>query len=289
MNNRYSRQVLFLPIGKDGQEKISTKHVLIIGAGALGSANAEALVRAGIGQLTIVDRDYVEWSNLQRQQLYTEQDAEKRLPKAIAAKNRLTSINSSVSIEAVVADASVLELEKWAQKADLIIDGTDNFETRMMINDIAQKYKVPWIYGACVGSYGVSYTIIPEKTPCLSCLLETVPLGGVTCDTAGIIGPAVNMVAANQITEALKILVGDLESLRNKLVSFDLWKNQHRTIKVDKLKKEDCPSCGNNRSYPFLTFENQTKTTMLCGRDTVQIRPPSPVTRDLETLEPLPK
>lgn len=274
MNNRYSRQVLFLPIGKDGQEKISTKHVLIIGAGALGSANAEALVRAGIGQLTIVDRDYVEWSNLQRQQLYTEQDAEKRLPKAIAAKNRLTSINSSVSIEAVVADASVLELEKWAQKADLIIDGTDNFETRMMINDIAQKYKVPWIYGACVGSYGVSYTIIPEKTPCLSCLLETVPLGGVTCDTAGIIGPAVNMVAANQITEALKILVGDLESLRNKLVSFDLWKNQHRTIKVDKLKKEDCPSCGNNRSYPFLTFENQTKTTMLCGRDTVQIRPP---------------
>ncbi|MEK5268502.1 MULTISPECIES: thiazole biosynthesis adenylyltransferase ThiF [Heyndrickxia] len=285
MNNRYSRQVLFLPIGKDGQEKISTKHVLIIGAGALGSANAEALVRAGIGQLTIVDRDYVEWSNLQRQQLYTEQDAEKRLPKAIAAKNRLTSINSSVSIEAVVADASVLELEKWAQKADLIIDGTDNFETRMMINDIAQKYKVPWIYGACVGSYGVSYTIIPEKTPCLSCLLETVPLGGVTCDTAGIIGPAVNMVAANQITEALKILVGDLESLRNKLVSFDLWKNQHRTIKVDKLKKEDCPSCGNNRSYPFLTFENQTKTTMLCGRDTVQIRPPSPVTRDLETLE----
>lgn len=284
MNNRYSRQVLFPPIGKDGQEKISKKHVLIIGAGALGSANAEALVRAGIGQLTIVDRDYVEWSNLQRQQLYTEQDAEKRLPKAIAAKNRLTAINSSVSIEAVVADASVLELEKWAQKADLIIDGTDNFETRMMINDIAQKYKVPWIYGACVGSYGVSYTIIPEKTPCLSCLLETVPLGGVTCDTAGIIGPAVNMVAANQITEALKILVGDLESLRNKLVSFDLWKNQYRAIKVDKLKKEDCPSCGNNRSYPFLTFENQTKTTMLCGRDTVQIRPPSPVTRDLETL-----
>jgi len=285
VNNRYSRQEIFPPIGKSGQEKISTKHVLVIGAGALGSACAEALVRSGIGQLTIVDRDYVEWSNLQRQQLYTEKEAENRLPKVIAAKNRLTAINSSVAIEAVIADASVLELEEWAKQVDLIIDATDNFETRMIINDVSQKLGVPWIYGACVGSYGISYTIIPEKTPCLTCLLETVPLGGLTCDTAGIISPAVSMVVSYQISEALKILVGDLDSLRNKLVSFDLWKNQHSAIKVDKLKKDDCPSCGQHRSYPYLSFENQTKTAVLCGRDSVQIRPSLSIARDLETLE----
>ncbi|MEH7097870.1 thiazole biosynthesis adenylyltransferase ThiF [Neobacillus vireti] len=285
MNNRYSRQELFPPIGKSGQEKISTKHVLVIGTGALGSACAEALVRSGIGQLTIVDRDYVEWSNLQRQQLYTEEEAENRLPKVIAAKNRLTAINSSVVIEAIIADASGLELEEWAKQVDLIIDATDNFETRMMINDVSQKIGVPWIYGACVGSYGISYTIIPEKTPCLTCLLDTVPLGGLTCDTAGIISPAVSMVVSYQISEALKILVGDLDSLRNKLVSFDLWKNQHSAIKVDKLKKVDCPSCGQHRSYPYLSFENQTKTAVLCGRDSVQIRPSLSIARDLEALE----
>lgn len=285
MNNRYSRQELFSPIGKAGQEGISNKHVLIIGAGALGSGCAEALVRAGIGQLTIVDRDYVEWSNLQRQQLYSEDDAKNRIPKVIAAKNRLIAINSSVAIEAIIADASVVELEDWAKKVDLIIDATDNFETRMILNDVSQKYSVPWIYGACVGSYGISYTIIPEKTPCLSCLVETVPLGGLTCDTAGIISPAVNMVVSYQISEALKILVGDLEALRNKLVSVDLWKNQYSSIQVDKLKNRECPSCGEERSYPYLSFENQTKTAVLCGRDSVQIRPSIPTIRDLEVLE----
>jgi sulfur carrier protein ThiS adenylyltransferase len=227
----------------------------------------------------------VEWSNLQRQQLYSEEDAKNRLPKVIAAKNRLTAINSSVAIEAIIADASVLELEDWAKKVDLFIDATDNFETRMILNDVSQKHSVPWIYGACVGSYGISYTIIPEKTPCLSCLLETVPLGGLTCDTAGIISPAVSMVVSYQISEALKILVGDLDSLRNKLVSFDVWKNQYSAIQVDKLKNRDCPSCGEERSYPYLSFENQTKTAVLCGRDSVQIRPSIPTIRDLEALE----
>ncbi|SMQ77586.1 Molybdopterin or thiamine biosynthesis adenylyltransferase [Bacillus sp. OV166] len=285
--NRYSRQELFSPIGKDGQQLISTKHVLIIGMGALGSGSAEALVRAGIGKLTIVDRDYVEWSNLQRQQLYAEEDAKNRIPKVIAAKNRLTAINSSVLIEAIIGDASVTELLDWAQNVDLMIDATDNFETRMIMNDVAQKVGIPWIYGACVGSYGISYTIIPEKTPCLACLLETVPLGGLTCDTAGIISPAVNMVVAYQISETLKILVGDADSLRNKLVSFDLWKNQHSTIQVDKLKKEDCPTCGEERFFPYLAFENQTKTAVLCGRDSVQIRPALPALRDLVALEKL--
>ncbi|MBI0577249.1 thiazole biosynthesis adenylyltransferase ThiF [Neobacillus cucumis] len=285
MNDRYSRQELFASIGKNGQQRISSKHVLVVGAGALGSGSAEALVRAGIGKLTIVDRDYVEWSNLQRQQLYTEEDAKNRLPKAVAAKNRLNAINSSVSVEALIMDASVIELEEWARKVDLIIDATDNFETRMILNDVSQKYGVPWIYGACVGSYGISYTIVPERTPCLSCLLETVPLGGMTCDTAGIISPAVNMVVSYQISEALKILVGDLDSLRNKLVSFDVWKNQYSAISVDLLKNADCPSCGVMRSYPFLSYDNQTKTAVLCGRDSVQIRPSSPIVRDLEALE----
>jgi sulfur carrier protein ThiS adenylyltransferase len=285
VNYRYSRQELFSPIGKDGQQKISSKHVLIIGAGALGSGNAEALVRAGIGKLTIVDRDYVEWSNLQRQQLYTEEDAKQRLPKVIAAKKRLSTINSSVRIEEIVADASVTELEGWASDVDLIIDATDNFETRMIINDVSQKYCVPWIYGACVGSYGISYTIIPPKTPCISCLLDTVPLGGLTCDTAGIISPAVNMVVSYQTSEALKILVGDFDSLRHKLVSFDLWKNQYNAINVDKLKNEHCSSCGKKRSYPYLSYENQTKTAVLCGRDSVQIRPSLQSERDLDALE----
>ncbi|WP_102272323.1 thiazole biosynthesis adenylyltransferase ThiF [Cytobacillus massiliigabonensis] len=287
MNQRYSRQELFSPIGKDGQQQISDKHVLIIGAGALGTSSSEALVRAGIGKLTIVDRDYVEWSNLQRQQLYTEEDAKSRIPKAIAAQKRLSSVNSTVEIQAIIADASARELEEWAKNVDLIIDATDNFETRMIINDISQKMGVPWIYGACVGSYGITCTFIPEKTPCLSCLLETVPIGGLTCNTAGIISPAVQMVVAYQISEALKILVGDFGSIRNKLISFDLWKNQYSTIQVDKLKREDCPSCGNNRSYPYLLFENQTKTAVLCGRDSVQIRPSFLTVRDLPALEKL--
>ncbi|MED4634498.1 thiazole biosynthesis adenylyltransferase ThiF [Peribacillus frigoritolerans] len=285
MNERYSRQELFGPIGEEGQMKIRQKHVLVIGAGALGTGTAEGLVRAGIGKLTIVDRDYVEWSNLQRQQLYCEDDAQKRIPKAVAAKNRLNALNSDVIVKSHVADVSVDELAKLVEGVDLILDATDNFDTRMLINDTAQKYKIPWIYGACVGSYGISYTVIPEKTPCLNCLLETVPIGGLTCDTAGIISPAVQTVVAHQMAEALKILVEDHESLRNKIVSFDLWKNEHSSINVAKLKKDTCLSCGSNRTYPHLSYSNRTKTAVLCGRDSVQIRPAMKVERDLAELE----
>lgn len=178
MIERYSRQQLFTPIGKEGQEKIRNKHVLIIGAGALGSASAEAFVRAGIGKLTIIDRDYVEWSNLQRQQLYAEQDAIEKLPKAIAAQNRLKQINSDVQIQALVMDARVDNMEALLGGVDVIIDATDNFDIRFVINDTSQKHNIPWIYGSCVGSYGMSYTIIPKKTPCLHCVLKSVP---VTC------------------------------------------------------------------------------------------------------------
>ncbi|MGM7685139.1 thiazole biosynthesis adenylyltransferase ThiF [Cytobacillus sp. Hm23] len=287
MSERYSRQQLFLPIGETGQQKISNKHVLIIGAGALGTGNAEALVRAGVGKLTIVDRDYVEWSNLQRQQLYSEIDAQERIPKAVAAKGRLQAINSHVEINAHVADVSVREMEELVLGVDLILDATDNFDTRLLINDISQKYEIPWIYGACVGSYGISYTIVPGITPCLHCLLETIPLGGMTCDTAGIISPAVQMVVAYQTSEALKILVEDWAALRKKLVSFDLWKNQHSAISVDKVKKTECSSCGEDRTYPFLSYENQTKSAILCGRDAVQIRPPKKIDRDLEKVADL--
>ncbi|MBO1582180.1 thiazole biosynthesis adenylyltransferase ThiF [Bacillus sp. XF8] len=274
MNNRYSRQELFSPIGEKGQQKIGEKHVLIIGAGALGSANAEMLVRAGVGKVTIVDRDYIDWSNLQRQQLYCEEDVENNFPKAVAAQRRLQAINSNVIVEAFVQDVTAEELEQLVTNVDVIIDATDNFETRFIANDISQKYSIPWIYGACVGSYGLSYTILPGKTPCLSCLLQSIPLGGATCDTAGIISPAVSLVVSHQVTETLKILVEDYEALRDGLVSFDVWKNEYSCMNVQKLRKHNCPSCGEEAIYPYLSKENTSKTAVLCGRNTVQIRPP---------------
>jgi sulfur carrier protein ThiS adenylyltransferase len=284
MNERYSRQVLFPGIGKEGQENISRKHVLLIGAGALGSGNAEVLARAGIGKITIIDRDYVEASNLQRQQLYTEEDVAEKLPKAAAAKKRLSAINSDVRIEAIIGDATPEVLEERVAGVDVIIDATDNFETRMAINDISQKYNVPWIYGACVGSFGMSFSIIPGKTPCLNCLLRTIPLQGMTCDTGGIISPAVQMVIAHQTAEALKILAEDWEAVRTSFVSFDLWRNQYTSMKMSKAKFAGCLSCGENRTYPYLDQENMTKTTVLCGRDTVQIRPSSTGEISLEKL-----
>lgn len=274
MTERYSRQILFSPIGKTGQERISRKHVLIIGAGALGSGNADTLTRAGVGRLTIVDRDYVEESNLQRQQLYTEEDVAQKLPKAAAAKKRLNEVNSRVEIDAIIADATPDKLAELVAGVDLIIDATDNFETRLAINDISQKYGIPWIYGACVSSFGMSFSIIPGKTPCLNCLLQTLPLQGLTCDTAGIIAPAAQMVIAHQTAEALKILAEDWEAVRTSFVSFDVWRNEYASIKMAKAKNEGCLSCGKDRTYPFLDSGNIMRTSILCGRDTVQIRPP---------------
>lgn len=283
-NERYSRQELFAKIGPEGQRKLGSKHVLIVGAGALGTGSAEALVRAGVGTVTIVDRDYVEASNLQRQQLYSEEDALQRMPKAVAAKARLERINSEIDIRAVVADVTIPELEELAQGVDVIVDATDNFETRLLINDMSQKRDIPWIYGACVGSYGLTFTIVPGQTPCLHCLLESMPMGGATCDTVGVIAPAVQMVVAYQTAEALKLLVDDRDALHGKLISFDLWTNSHAAIKVERMKKPGCLSCGEHRTYPYLQPENQSRTAVLCGRETVQIRPPAPVKRDLEEL-----
>lgn len=284
MEDRYSRQTLFAPIGEHGQNKISAKHVFILGAGALGTASAEQLVRAGVGQITLADRDYVDWTNLQRQQLFSEEDAQHVIPKAIAAKNRLSEINSDVTVIPFVSDIGVKELHHIVPEVDVIIDATDNFETRMVLNDFAQYYEKPWIYGGCVGSYGVSQTIIPGDTPCLHCLLGILPSGGETCDTSGIISPAVQMVVSHQVTEAMKILVEDWEVLRNRIISFDLWKNEFSSVDVMALKKETCPSCGKGASYPYLSQNTQTKTAVLCGRDTVQIRPGQKKNRDLDAL-----
>ena len=285
MHNRYSRQQLFSPIGEKGQQLLRQKHVLIIGVGALGSASAEALVRTGIGKLTIIDRDYVEWSNLQRQQLYTEHDAQEKVPKAIAAKKRLQSINSEVEITALILDASTEELQGLLEEVNLMIDATDNFDIRFMMNDLAQKYQIPWIYGSCVGSYGATYTIVPGTTPCLHCLLKVMPnTTGMTCDTVGIISPAVQIVAAYQVTESLKLLIGDEKARRKTYLTFDTWQNQHYEINVEKMRNEDCPSCGKQPTYPYLSYENQTKLEVLCGRDAVQIRPPKPIQYNLEQL-----
>jgi molybdopterin/thiamine biosynthesis adenylyltransferase len=287
MNDRYSRQILFNGIKKEGQKNLSGSHVVIVGAGALGSASSEMLVRAGVGKVTILDRDYVEYSNLQRQQLYTEADADERIPKAAAAEARLQSINRDVDVEGIIEDVVPETLERY-QHADLIIDALDNFATRMIINDTSQKYQIPWIYGACVASYGLSYTILPGEKPCLSCILGTVPTGGDTCDTAGVISPAVQMTASLQTAEALKLLAGNKEALREELIQFDVWTNETRKIGVNRLKDSGCPSCGENPQYPYLQAGNQTRTAVLCGRDTVQIRPPHDVSFDAlkRTLAP---
>ncbi len=284
VKDRYSRQTMFSAIGDKGQRNIQKKKVLIIGAGALGTANAELLTRAGVGHLTIVDRDYVEWSNLQRQQLYLERDAHDQIPKAIAIKKHLTAINHDVSIVACIKDVNASNLEVMAEGHDLMIDATDNFETRWIINDVSQKLSIPWIYGACVGSFGMSFTVIPGKTPCMNCLWKAIPFQSMTCETGGIIAPVVQMVTAHQSAEAMKILVEDWAALRKTFVTFDLWNNQFQSIDMTKAKREDCLSCGKERTYPFLDYTSGMKTMVLCGRDTVQVRPPKPVDLNINHL-----
>ncbi|MCM3571105.1 thiazole biosynthesis adenylyltransferase ThiF [Neobacillus mesonae] len=269
--SRYSRQELFPPIGAAGQAKLKDARVLVVGAGALGTSSAEMLVRAGVGHVTMVDRDYVEWSNLQRQQLYTETDVKNKLPKAIAAQNRLMEVNSEVEITGIVLDVNGTNVEELVQNHHLILDAADNFETRLIVNDAAVQYGIPFVFGACVASYGMTFPMIPGKTPCLHCLINHLPSQNQTCDTVGVISPIVQLVTAYQVTSALKILTGN--EITPSLQSFDIWKNEQAEINVSALKNKDCPTCGSNPTYPFLAYENQTKAAVLCGRNTVQIRP----------------
>lgn len=269
MTTRYSRQELYL--GSAAQAKIKEASVIIIGAGALGSASAEMLVRAGIGRLAIVDRDYVELSNLQRQQLYTEEDVRNQMPKAIAAKTRLQQINSEIIIDSFIEDVNGFNIEELIKNHSVIVDATDNFETSLIVNDAAVKHGIPFLFGACVGSYGLTYPIISREKPCLHCLLNHLPIDGMTCDTVGVISPIVQITAALQVTQVLKILLG--ETLSPVLQSIEIWKNEQAEINVTQLKNKLCPTCGDHPSYPFLQFENQVKTDVLCGRDAVQLRP----------------
>lgn len=284
MNERYSRQILFNEIGKAGQEKLLKSRVLLVGCGALGASHAEMLARAGVGFLRIVDRDFVEFTNLQRQTLFSERDAIERIPKAIAAKNRLAQINSEVETEAIVADINHSNIEDFIAGCDLILDGTDNFQTRYLVNDACVKLDKTWIYGAAVSSYGVTMTIIPNETPCLRCIFEEMPDAGSapTCDTAGVIQPIIAMISAVQVTEALKILTGKSEKLHKSLLQFDVWQNDWRKIKTGKPNAE-CETCG-KRNFEFLEAESAEFSAVLCGRNAVQISPPKPAQLDLETL-----
>ncbi|MHA0855428.1 ThiF family adenylyltransferase [Paenibacillus sp. CMAA1364] len=276
-DERYSRQQNFFAIGSSGQNELRNKHVVIVGAGALGSGNAEILARAGVGKLTIIDRDYVEWSNLQRQSLYCEQDVKEQLPKAVAASQRLQAINSTIDIQAHVLDCTAADLIGFVEhsKVDLLIDATDNFSIRYMINDISYRYNIPWIYGACSGSYGVMCAFVPhQSTPCLHCLLSSMPIAAANCEVGGIIAPAVQMVVSMQSAEALKWLTGNEASMSNQYHVFDLWSNLSQSIKVStSLAREDCLTCGPQRTYPYLQEDDVMRTEVLCGRTTVWVRP----------------
>lgn len=284
MNDRYSRQILFNGIGEEGQRKLLASRVLIVGCGALGSAHAEALCRAGVGRLRIVDRDFVEPSNLQRQTMFTESDAERRLPKAIAAANHLREINSEIEIEPHVADVNYSNVEQLIDGCDVVLDGTDNFTTRYLINDACVKHEKNWVYGAAVGSYGVTMTIRPHQTACLRCVFEEAPpaASAPTCDTAGVIMPIISVVSALQIAETLKLITGRFDDLHSSLMQFDVWQNDWRKISIGAPHPE-CSTCGLGR---FETLEPTATETaaVLCGRDAVQISPSHPTTINFSSL-----
>src|SRR5918992_320921 len=231
---RYSRQILFEGIGEEGQRRLGAARVLVVGCGALGSAQVEMLARAGVGRLRVADRDFVEESNLQRQTMFTERDARERTPKAVAAARRVAEINSDVECEAEVADVNNSNVERLVEGCDVVLDGTDNFATRFLLNDACVKHGVSWVYGAAVGSYGVTMTIRPRVSPCLRCIFEEPPpaASAPTCDTAGVIMPIISVVAAVQVSEALKLLIGQTESLHGALMQFDVWRNEWRRIKL---------------------------------------------------------
>jgi adenylyltransferase/sulfurtransferase len=279
---RYSRQILFSPIGRAGQEKLRHGKVVIVGCGALGTAQAGTLVRAGIGNLRLIDRDYVEASNLQRQTLFDEMDAAEGLPKAVAAERKLTEINSEVAVEGVVSDLNSRNAEDLLGGFDLILDGTDNFEARYLINDVSLKLSIPWIYGAVVGSYASTLTILPGRTACLACIYPRPPEGiHDTCDTVGVIAPAAAWAAAVQVTEAFKIFLGLDQQLHGSLLAYDIWKNHYQQVKpaID----PDCRACG-ARDFVYLAGSGRPNSA-LCGRNAIQVHHPDSRRLDLARLK----
>lgn len=268
-DERYSRQVLFAGIGADGQGRLLGSRVAIVGCGATGSALASLLARAGVGTLRIIDRDYVEASNLQRQTLFEENDAAESLPKAIAACRNIAKFNSEIVVEPHASDLRPENADELLSGVQLVLDGTDNFETRYLINDYAVKNSLPWIYGAAVGSYAATMNVIPGESACLSCVFPFPPDGMVeTCDTAGILNSTVNLAAAIAATEALKLLTGSRQQLRRTLLSYDLWINQRAEVSAEK-PRADCRTCA---QHDFVHLEGSGRAHItLCGRNSVQI------------------
>ena len=267
---RYSRQILFPGIGEDGQENLLRARAVIVGCGALGAFQAAAMVRAGVGSLTIIDRDYVEPSNLQRQWLFEESDAAEALPKAAAAERRLRCINSSVQVRGIVADLTASNAAELLADAQLILDGTDNFDTRYLINDFAVCRGIPWIYGAAVGSYGLTMPIFPNDSACLRCVYPNPPEGvQPTCETAGVLNVIPSLVASYQVADALKILSGRAHLVQKRIITVDLWQGAMRQIEMP-LRDPDCPACGRHQ-FPYLD-ETRRAPVRLCGRNAVQIQ-----------------
>jgi molybdopterin-synthase adenylyltransferase len=268
-DERYSRQILFRGIGAEGQKRLAAAHVAVVGCGATGSAVASLLARAGVGTIRIIDRDYVEPSNLQRQTLFDESDARESLPKAIAAARRITAFNSQIVVEPKVADLTPENIDSLLEGSELILDGTDNFETRYLVNDYAAKAGVSWIYAAAVGSYGATLNVIPGTTACLACIFPDSPTGIVeTCETTGVLNSAVNLVASIETAEALKFLVGATANIRRTLLSWDVWTNERAEIQAGN-PRVGCRACV-ERDFVHLEGEGRPHIT-LCGRNSVQI------------------
>ncbi|MBS3816327.1 MAG: ThiF family adenylyltransferase [Candidatus Thermoplasmatota archaeon] len=276
---RYARQLVLPEIGEEGQSKIIEGSVAVFGLGALGSTISEALARTGVGKLRLVDRDFVEVSNLNHQILYSEKDI--GMPKAEAAVDRIKKINSDVETEGEVVDINPNNIEKLIEDVDMVLDGTDNMEVRYIINDACVKYEVPWIYTAVLGTYGMSLNLIPEKTPCLRCIIPEKPSAGEmeTCETAGVLSTLPRIMANIAATEAIKFLTGI--SMRKELLTVDIWNSDFELTDVE--RREGCRTCA-DRDFEFLQSEG-AMTTELCGRGAVQINPGEKVELDLTTLE----
>lgn len=270
MTDRYSRQTLFAPIGKTGQVRLGDAKVAILGCGALGTGLANHLCRAGVGRLLIIDRDYIELNNLQRQILFDEEDITRHLPKAVAAVQRLQKVNSEVRLEPLVEDINADGIESLVREVDLVLDATDNFETRYLLNDACVKHNRPWIYSGVIASYGVTMNILPGRTPCLRCVFPEMPLPGTsaTCDTAGVLNGIVAAITGVAATEALKILLNS-EKVSQEMFWMDLWENTSERIGLP--RDPHCPTCGQH-TYAFLDDLNSTRSTSLCGRNAVQVR-----------------
>lgn len=282
---RYSRQILFPPIGQEGQNKLAEARVAIVGMGALGTALSNHMARAGVKFLRLIDRDFVEVSNLQRQMLYDETDAKQHLPKVIAAKNKLQAIRSDLKLETHIADLTWRNAEELLTDVDLILDGTDNFQVRYLINDVSIKHQIPWIYGGVVSSRGMSFTVRPGKTPCLRCIFPEAPGPGTaeTCDTAGVIGPAVHVITSFQGAEAIKLLTGNEDACETRLRHIDLWSNHFQSLDVTHQQNENCPACG-RKQWEFLDPDHKGQQEVsMCGRQTVQITLSQSL--DLDALE----